>query len=82
MDRVTTFDSPEEAALAGWPEAARARVISVEVRGNRAEVVVTTDPDYPYWVYSQRSGEGWQVTLGSNGPCDGWDDPAKIQWGA
>ena len=82
MDRETAYDRPEDAALAGWPEAARARVVSLEIRGNRAEVLIDTDPHYPYWVYCQRSDEGWQVTVDGNGPCHGWDDPAMIQWGA
>lgn len=81
MGRKTAFDRPEDAALDGWPAAAQARVVSVEIHGNRAEVVLDTDPHYPYWIYCQRSDEGWQVTVDGNGPCDGWDDPAKIQWG-
>lgn len=80
MDRPGAFDRPEDAALSGWPKAARAKVVSVEIRGNRAEVVLDTDPHYPYWVYCQRSGKGWQVTIDGNGPCVGWDDPAEIQW--
>lgn len=80
MHRRTVFDSPEEAALDGWPEAAQVKVISVEIRGNRAEVVLDTDPSYPYWVYCQRSDEGWRLTVDGNGPCVGWDDPTTIQW--
>lgn len=78
----TIYDCPEDAALAGWPEAARATVVSVEIRGDRAEVVIDTDPEYPYWVYCQRSGNGWRPTVDGNGPCHGWDDPTKIHWNA
>jgi len=81
MDRDGVFCRPEDAALAGWPEAARARVVSVEVRGDRAEVVIDTDSPYPCWIYCQRSDDGWHVTVGGNGPCVGWDDPTEIQWG-
>ena len=82
MERSLVFDCPEDAALAGWPEGARARVVSVEIRGDRAEVILDTNSDYPYWVYCHRSDEGWQVTVDGNGPCVGWDDPVKIQWRA
>jgi hypothetical protein len=74
------FDRPENAALAGWPAAAQARIISVEIRGNRAEVVLDTDPHYPYWVYCRRSDAGWRITVDGNAPCVGWDDPTTIHW--
>ena len=80
MHRRTVFDSPAEAALDGWPEAAHAEVIAVEIRGDRAEVLLDTDPSYPYWVYCQRAGNGWRLTGDGNGPCVGWDDPTTIQW--
>lgn len=80
MGRQTVFDRPKEAALDGWPAATDAKVVSVDIRSNRAEVVVDTDPSYPYWVYCQRSGAGWRVTIDGNGPCVGWDDPTLIQW--
>jgi hypothetical protein len=75
------YDSPEEAALADWPDAARVRVVSVDVRGDRAEVVLDTDPSYPYWVYCVRNTDGrWREAAGGNGPTIGWDDPSFIQW--
>ncbi|HET6874590.1 MAG TPA: hypothetical protein VFH70_07420 [Acidimicrobiales bacterium] len=81
MGPKSVFDRPEDAALDGWPEAAQARVVSVDIRGDRAEVVLDTEPSYPYWIYCRRSDQGWEVTVGGNGPCEGWDDPARIQWG-
>jgi hypothetical protein len=74
--------SPEEAALAGWASApaARARVLSVDVRGDRAEVIVDTERSYPDWVYCVRRGDGWYETVSGNGPCVGWDDPTAIEW--
>ena len=76
------FDSPEQVALSGWPLAANVRVVTVDVRGDRAEVVTDTDPSYPYWTYSiQRNGR-WHMTVAGNGPCIGWDDPQKIHWDA
>jgi hypothetical protein len=42
------FDSPQEAALAGWASTTGAypRVVSVDVSGDRAEVVIDTEPSY------------------------------------
>ena len=76
------FESPEEAALATWansPEA-HARIVSVDVRGDRAEVVIDTDPSYPDYVYCQRRVDGWHEAVSGNGPTDAWDDPSVIAW--
>jgi len=54
--------------------------VSVDVRGDRAEVVLDTDPSLPYWVYCVRSEDGWHETVTGNGPTVGWDDPNEIQW--
>jgi len=72
--------SPQAAALAGWSDATQVRVVSVDVRGDRAEVVLDTDPSLPYWVYCVRSEDGWHETVTGNGPTVGWDDPNEIQW--
>jgi hypothetical protein len=73
------FESPEGAALAGWASTpdAHARVISVTVRGDRAEVVIDTDPTYPDCVYCvrrradehERDQEGHVGRLADPGPC-------------
>ena len=74
------FDSPEVAALAGWPDAAQPRVVSVKVAGTRAEVVIEVGPAYRYWVYCvQREGR-WAEAASGNGPTDGWDDATLIHW--
>ena len=76
------FDTPEAAALATWTPAPAAmpRVVSVDVRGDRAEVVLDTVPSYPDYVYCLRTSDGWRVTVSGNGPCVGWDDPSIIEW--
>jgi hypothetical protein len=71
------FDAPEAAALAHWPESSHVRVVSVTVRGNRAEVVLDTDPHYPYWVYCERRDGLWCEGSSGNGPWVGWDDPGS-----
>jgi hypothetical protein len=75
------FDSPEEAALAGWPEAAGVQVVSTSVVGNRAEVVLDTNPDYRYWVYCVKRDGRWEESVSGNGPTEGWHDPNFIHWG-
>lgn len=46
------FSSPEEAALAGWPAAANARVLRVErLSDSRVDVIVDTEPSYPMRVH-------------------------------
>jgi hypothetical protein len=74
------FASPEEAVLADWPAAAHARVVSVDVRGRRAEVVIDTDPHYLYWVYCVRDVAGWREVVSGNGPTLRWEDPSDIHW--
>jgi hypothetical protein len=74
--------SPKVAALATWPQAAEAQVVSIEVRGDRAELVIKTFPPHPdgYWVYCIRRHDGWHETVSGNGPIVGWDDPGVIEW--
>ena len=74
------FNSPEEAALEGWPPAAGARVVSATVRGDRAEVVMDMTPSYDYWVYCVRRDGRWSEVVSGNGPTEGWDDPEAIAW--
>lgn len=74
------YASPEEAALADWPESARVRVISVEVRGDRAEIVLDTVPSYQYWVYCVLTDGRWRQAVSGNAPTVGWDDPNQIHW--
>jgi hypothetical protein len=79
-----SFKSPEEAALAGWSSSpsAKARVVSVEIVGDRAEVVIATDDDHDHgdWVYCTRRDGRWREVLSGNGPSDGWSDPDVLQW--
>ena len=80
MPGPAVFPTPDEAALANWPPSAHARVIDVEVGGNRAEVIVDTDPSEPDWVYCVRSEGGWREVVSGNGPTIGWDDPSIFEW--
>ena len=82
MDDRQGHESPELAALATWPRAAEAQVVSVEVRGARAEVVIETKPPHSdgHWVYCIRRQDGWHEAVSGNGPTVGWDDPAVIEW--
>ena len=76
-----SYASPEEAALAGWPAASRATVVSSHVKGDSAEVVIDTDPPYRYWVYCVRRHDGrWRETVSGDGPAAGWDDPSALRW--
>ncbi len=75
-------ESPELAALATFPRTSKPGVVSVEVHGDRAEVVITTQPPHPdgCWVYCIRRVDGWHETVSGNGPTVGWDDPELIEW--
>jgi hypothetical protein len=81
-EQVPGFESPEAAALATWQSApsARSRVVSVDVRADRAEVVIDTDPSYPDWIYCVRREGRWDVVVSGNGPSIGWDDPDSLPW--
>jgi hypothetical protein len=82
-DRVDIADrrTLERLALAEWSEAADARVVSVTVVGNRAEVALVVNGDYEYWAYFQCDEQGWYETVAGVGPTVDWDDPSNIQWG-
>ena len=61
------FATPEEAALASFPELALARVLKVKRRGDtRAEVLVDTEPSHPMLVYCERDGEQWLAVADHN----------------
>jgi hypothetical protein len=68
-------ETPEDAALDGWPTASQVRVRSVAVQGDRAEVVVDTDPGWPNRVYCVRTRDRWHEAITENGPAVQWDDP-------
>jgi hypothetical protein len=68
-------ETPEDAALAGWPTASQVRVRSVSVQGGRAEVVLDTHPGWPNWVYCVRTRSRWHKAVTENGPTPRWDDP-------
>jgi len=71
---IESFPTPEAAALATWDACpgAHARVVSVEVRGDEAQVVVDTDPSYPDYVSCFRTNEGWIASSSGNGPTVSW----------
>lgn len=62
------FERPEDAALSRWPAAAEPRVVSVDVRGDKAEVQIAVGPSYDYWVRCERRGTGWEEVSSANGP--------------
>jgi hypothetical protein len=70
----------ERLALAEWPEQAGVRVRSATVAGDRAEVTLTVNGHYDYWMYYQRDRDGWEERVSGNGPTTGWEDPSAIQW--
>lgn len=70
----------ERLALAEWPGPARARVRSVTVAGDRAEVALAVNGGHDHWMYFQRDGNGWPGTVSGNGPALGWDAPDAIAW--
>jgi hypothetical protein len=70
------YDSPEDAALAGWDStpSAHAHIISVEVVGDRAQVVIATegDPDGDHdWAYCVRQERRWHEALSGSGHYGG-----------
>jgi hypothetical protein len=71
---IESFPTPEAAALATWGACpnANARVVSVEVRGDQAQVVVETDPSYPDYVSCLRTDEGWIASASGNGSTVSW----------
>lgn len=70
-----THETPQEAALDGWPTTSQVRVRSVTVQEDRAEVIVETDPSWPCWVYCVRTRGRWHEAITENGPTAEWDDP-------
>jgi hypothetical protein len=84
-DPEVTYESPEEAALAGWTAtpSAGAHVISVEVIDDRAQVVIGTggDPDGDHdYVYCLRRNGRWREVISGSGPSEGWSDPTVLEW--
>ena len=75
--------TPERAALATRNSTAgdTARAVSITVRGDRAEVIIETEPASRDWVYCMRDQDGWRPMVSGNGPTVGWDDPGHIDWG-
>jgi len=85
VERTPGFESPEAAALAGWRDASGAelRIISTEVIGERAEVVIAygaddRDRDYAYFI---RRGGRWHPAVQGSGPSHRWWDPSFLDWG-
>ncbi|CCH90138.1 protein of unknown function [Modestobacter italicus] len=67
-------------ALSHWSAAARARVVTVTVTSDRAEVTMLVNGDYEYWQYYVHFDGAWHLTVEGNGPTWGWDDPRVIKW--
>jgi len=82
LSEQRTYESPEEAALAGWSStpSARARVVSVEIVDDRAQIVLAINDDYRDWVYCTRREGRWREGLSGNGPSDGWSNPDVLRW--
>jgi hypothetical protein len=84
--RVRRADEPddrrtlERLARAQWPEQAGVQVRSVVTAGDRAEVTLTVNGHYDYWVYYQRDGDGWEERMSGNAPTIGWEEPSAIEW--
>lgn len=58
---VDGFETPEEAAVSGWPEAAKPRILEVvRVRDDVVNVLVDTEPSHPMWVRCERGVSGWE----------------------
>ena len=56
------FSSPEQAALAGWPATAHARVLRVErLSASRVDVIVDTEPSHRMRVYCVKENGLWFV---------------------
>lgn len=54
----TGFDTPEDAALSGWPPPAMARVIDLRFENpSRARVLIDTTPSHPMLVTCDRDGD-------------------------
>lgn len=54
------FDSPEAAALSGWPPKAQARVVKVwMICETEAFVIVDTEPSHPMRVHCERVDGRW-----------------------
>jgi hypothetical protein len=59
---VEGFGTPEEAAVSGWPEAAKPRVLQVaRVSDDVMNVLVDTEPSHPMWVRCERGMSGWEL---------------------
>jgi hypothetical protein len=78
------FDSPDDAALAGWQEfpGARARVVSSRIINDRAEVVVAVgaDPGYLDYAYFVRRDGRWFGAVSGNAPTHRWWDKSYLEW--
>lgn len=74
--------SPSQAALASWATTSGVtpKVRSLQISGDRAEVVLDLGQHFDDWVYCIERVDGWHVTVDGNGPCIGWDDPTFVQW--
>lgn len=74
--------TPEAAALDSWHRTPGAdpRVVSVDVRGTRAEVLIHVADEYPDFVYCYHLADGWHEACSGNGPSLGWDDPTHLIW--
>lgn len=63
---MTTFDTPEAAALADWEShPGSVRVLGVELLGDHRAIVLTdTDPSHPYYTHCRKTDDGWVAVDG------------------
>lgn len=60
--------SPVTAALSEWPSAAQPHVVSVDERGDKAQVHLSVGPSYDYWVICVRRADRWHEAGSGNAP--------------
>ena len=80
--RPTGFETPGQAALAGWASvpSARPQVGGGRHSRDRAEVVIDIDPSYADRVHCVRRNGRWFEVVSGNAPTAGWDDPEFTAW--
>lgn len=79
-DLEAGYETPEEVALADCPPSSGAHIVSVDIRGDRAQVLLDFDPSYEYWVYCVCVEGRWHEAVSGNAPTPAWDDPNEIDW--
>jgi len=68
------------ATFEGTTAAAAARVVTVTVAGDRAEVAQVVNGGYEYWAYFVRDEQDWLEAGNGNGPSIDWAQPSALEW--